>query len=95
MKTLRELALKAVPNPGFMMRTYLVSWNPLAIGLESRRYEEDRNKFREQHRTQFRYVVREMRYIERWYEANPIHSSNVTFLDRYWMRCFGSKIVTG
>ena len=30
---------------------------------------------------QFRYVVREMRDIERWYEENPIHPSNVMFLD--------------
>ena len=95
MKTLQELALQAVPNPGFMAKTYLVPWHPLAIKLEARDYEEKRNVFREQHRKQFRYVVREMRYIERWYEENPIHPSNVVFLDRYWMRCFGSKIVTG
>lgn len=95
MKTLQELALQAVPNPGFMAKTYLVPWHPLAIKLEARDYEEKINVFREQHRMQFRYVLREMGYIERWYKENPIHPSNVTFLDRYWMHCFGSKIVTG
>ena len=82
MKTLQELALQAVPNPGFIAKTYLVPLHPLAIKLEARDYEEKRNVVWEQHRTQFRYVVREMRYIERWYEENPIHPSDVMFLDR-------------
>lgn len=73
MKTLQELALQAVPNPGFMAKTYLVPWHPLAIKLEARDYEEKINVFREQHRMQFRYVLREMQYIERWYKENPIH----------------------
>lgn len=64
MKTLQELALKAVPNPSFMVKTYLVPWHPLAIKLEARQYEEDRHKFREQDRTQFRYIVGEFRCIE-------------------------------
>jgi len=55
MKTLLELALQAIPNPGFMAKTYLVLWHPLAIKLEARDYEEKRNVFREQHRMQFRY----------------------------------------
>lgn len=96
MKSLQEMALRAVPNPGFMARTYLVPWHPLAVKLEARRqYEEDRNKFREQHRTQFRCGVREFRFIERWYDDRRIYPSNVMFLDGFWMRCFGSKIVNG
>lgn len=90
MKTLQELALQAVPNPGKMAKMYLVPWYPLAIQLEARDYE-----FREQHRIKFRYVVKEFRFIKVWYAAKNIYPSNVAFLDQYWTRSFGSKIVTG
>ena len=56
MKTLQELALQAVPNAALMARTFLVPWHPLAQQLEARDYEEQRNKFRQEHRIKFRYV---------------------------------------
>ena len=56
MKTLQELALNAVPNPGLMATTYLVPHHPPAIQLEAREYELQRNVFRKQHKVLFRYV---------------------------------------
>ena len=91
-KTLQELALQAVPNPALMARTFLVPWHQLAKQLEARNYEEQRNKFCEEHRINFRYVCKEFRFIEAWYSGKNIYPINVTFLDKYWIRCFGSKM---
>ena len=92
MKTLQELALQAVPNPALMARTFLVPWHPLAKQLEARDYEEQRNRFREQHRIHFRYVYKEICFIEAWFSSSKIYPSNVAFLDKYWIRSFGSKM---
>ena len=92
MKTLQDLALQAVPNPALMARTFLVPWHPLAQKLEARNYEEQRNQFREQHRVHFRYVCEEFRFIQAWYSDQNIYPNNVSFLDKYWTRFFGSKI---
>ena len=92
MKTLQDLALQAVPNPALIARTFLVPWHPLAQKLEARNYEEQRNQFREQHRVHFRYVCEEFRFIQAWHSDQNIYPSNVSFLDKYWTSCFGSKI---
>ena len=95
MKTLQDLALQAFPDPALMARTFLVPWYPLAQKLEARNYEEQRNKFREQHRVHFRYVCEGFRFIQAWYSDQNIYPSNVSFLDKYWTRCFGSRIQSG
>ena len=92
MKTLQDLALQAVPNPALMGRTFLVPWHPRVQKLEARNYEEQRNQFREQHRVHFRYVCEEFRFIQAWHSDQNIYPSNVSFLDKYWTSCFGSKI---
>ena len=92
MKTLQDLVLQAVPNPTLMGRTFLVPWHPLAQKLEARNYEEQQNQFREQHRVHFRYVCEEFRFIQAWHSDQNIYPSNVSFLDKYWTSCFGSKI---
>ena len=48
MKSLRQLALEAVPNPGLMAEIFLVPHHPVAIELQERQYTEDCNCFREQ-----------------------------------------------
>lgn len=57
MKTLYELALVAVPNPGYMAQTFLVPHHPAAKDLEERQYNEDRAKWQKEHKLKFRYVV--------------------------------------
>lgn len=64
MKTLQELALQAVPSPALMARTFLVPWHLFAKQLEARDYEEQRNRFPEQRCVHFRYVCKEMCFIE-------------------------------
>ena len=95
MKTLHQLALQAVPNPGFMADKYLVPWHPIVKELQERQYTEDRNCYREEHRVNFRCVYEEMCFIEAWFSNSKIYSRNVAFLDRFWTRFFGSKIQSG
>ena len=85
METLENLALKAVPHPAAMARKYLPPHHPLAVALEAIDYEEQRNKFRQEHRHQFRYVFIEFWFLEIFFSV---------FLDKYCNACFGSKIVT-
>lgn len=91
MKTLQTLAFEAIPNPGLMARTLLVPWHLIAKQLEARDYEQMRNKFCEKHHVTFRYVCKEFRFIKAWYSAKNIYPSTVPFLDKYWIRFFGSE----
>lgn len=84
MKTLYELALEAVPNKGLMAETFLVPCHPIAKELQARQYIEDRNKYRQQHRVNFRFVYADLCFIEAWFSNSKIYPSNVAFLNRLW-----------
>ena len=60
MKTLYQLTLEAVPNKGLMADTFLVPGHPIAKELKAQQYIEDRNKYREQHRINFRFVYADL-----------------------------------
>ena len=62
MMSLRELSLKAVPNPGEQARKVLPPWHMARIALEERAFSEMR--FREEHKLRFRYVLIELRVLE-------------------------------
>ena len=64
MKTLYQLAFDAVPNKGLMAETFLVPWHPVAQQLQQQQYLEDRNRFREEHRVNFRFVYADLCFIE-------------------------------
>ena len=59
--TLEELALIAVPNPGETARHFLPPWRNVRIDLEKREYAEMKEKYRKQ---QFRYVMKELKYVD-------------------------------
>ena len=82
MKTLYELAFNAVPNPGLMAETFLVPHHPVAQELEAKQYVLDRNKYREQHRTLFRFVYADLNFIEML--NTKIYPSDIVFLNRMW-----------
>ena len=82
MKTLYELALEAVPNPGIMAETYLVPHHPIAVQLQARQYEQDRNAYREEHRVLFRFVYADLCFIETFF--SNFYPSDVSFLNRMW-----------
>ncbi|CAH3173640.1 unnamed protein product [Porites lobata] len=65
MKTLYQLAFDAVPNKGLMAETFLVPWHPVAQQLQAQQYIEDRNKYREQHRVNFRNCLNQLK-LRRW-----------------------------
>ena len=64
MKTLYELALAAVPNPGHMAKTFLVPHHPAARDLEDRQFKEDRARWQKEHQLKFRCVVYDLHVIE-------------------------------
>ncbi|CAH3117187.1 unnamed protein product [Porites lobata] len=65
MKTLYQLAFEAVPNPGLMADTFLVPLHPVAKELQERQYTEDGNRYREQHRVNFRKCLTQLK-LRRW-----------------------------
>ena len=67
MEALVNLALKAVLHPAAMARKYLPPHHPLAVALEAIDCEEQRNKFRQKHRHQFRYVIKEFWFLENYF----------------------------
>ena len=84
MKTLYQLALEAVPNPGLMAETFLVPHHPAARDLQALHYTQDRNRYREEHRVLFRFVYADFYFIETMFSNTTIHPSDVAFLNRMW-----------
>ena len=80
MKTLYELALAAVPNPGFMAEKYLLPNHPAAHDLEARQFQEDRARWQKEHKLKFRCVVCDLHIIESIFEA--LCPSNVQTFNR-------------
>ena len=64
MMPLQELSLKAVPNTGEQARKVLPPWHMVRIALEEREFNEMSDRFREEHKLRFRYVVIELRVLE-------------------------------
>ena len=95
MKTLKKLAFEAVPNKGLMAETFLVPWHPITQELQEQQYIEDRNRYREQHRVNFRYVYEDLCFIEAWFSNSKIYPRNVAFLDQLWNHCFGLETAHG
>ena len=84
MKTLYQLAFDAVPSKGLMAETFLVPWHPVVQQLQAQQYIEDRNKYREQHRVNFRFVYADLCFIEALFSNSKIYPSNVAFLNQLW-----------
>ena len=61
--SLQELSLKAVPNPGEQARKVLPPWHMVRIAVEERDFSEMRDRFREEHKLRFRYVLIELRVL--------------------------------
>ena len=64
MMSLQELNLKAVPNPGEQARKVLPPWHMVRIALKEREFNKMRDRFREEHKLRFRYVLTELRVLE-------------------------------
>ena len=62
----------------------LVPCHPIAKELQARQYIEDRNKYRQQHRVNFRFVYADLCFIQALFLNSDIYPSDVTFLNRLW-----------
>ena len=63
MMSLQESSLKAMPNPGEQARKVLPPWHMVRIALKEREFNEMRDRFREEHKLRFRYVLIELRVL--------------------------------
>ena len=64
MMPLQELSLKAVPNTGEQARKVLPPWRMVRIALKEREFNKMRDRFREEHKLRFRYVLTKLRVLE-------------------------------
>ena len=62
-KTLKDLALGAVPKPGKAAEMYLPRCHPMYVALQERDYKEMRDVFRKEHQKKFRSVLRVLRNL--------------------------------
>ena len=80
MMFLQELSLNAVPNPGEQSKKFLPTWHIVRIALEEREFNEMRDRFREERKLRFRYVLIELRVLEDLNWTLPLFPSHVWWL---------------
>ena len=61
--SLKEIALRAVPNPGKAAELYLPKCHPMYVALQERDYREIREVFRKEHQEKFRSVLRTLKNL--------------------------------
>ena len=79
---LQELSLNAVPNQGEQSKKFLPTWHMVRIALEEREFNEMRDRFREEHKLRFRYVLIELRVLEDLNWTLPLFPSHVWWLQQ-------------
>ena len=88
MMSLQELRLKAVPNPGEQARKVLPPWHMVRIALKEREFNKMRDRFREEHKLRFRYVLTKLRVLEdfNWtlplFPRGPLGTEKVAIVER-------------
>ena len=75
--SLQELSLKAVLHPGEQARKFLPPWHTVRIALEEREFNERIDRFREEHKLRFRYVLIELHVLEDLNLTLPLYPSHV------------------
>ena len=95
MKTLYQLALAAVPNPGLLAQTFLVSHHPVAQDLEERQFQEDRQRWQREHRLKFRCVFYDLHMIKDMFGSLcPSHVQTFTRLQKVLDAVYASLFST-
>ena len=82
MMSLQELSLKAVPHPGEQARKFLPLWHTVRIGLEEQEFNEMIDRFREEHKLRFWYILIELHVLEDLNLTLPLYPSHVWWLQR-------------
>ena len=77
MMSLQELSLKAVPHPGEQARKFLPPWHTVHIALEQREFNERIDRFREEYKVRFRYILIELHVLEELNLTLPLYPSHV------------------
>ena len=63
-------------------KRFLPTWHMVRIALEEREFNEMRDRFREEHKLRFRYVLIELRVLEDLNWTLPLFPSHVWWLQR-------------
>ena len=82
MMSLQELSLKAVPHPGEQARKFLPPWHTVRIGMEEQEFNEMIDRFREEHKLRFWYILIELHVLEDLNLTLPLYPSHVWWLQR-------------
>ena len=80
--SLQELSLKAVPHPREQARKFLPPWHTVRIALEEREFNERIDRFREEHKLRFWYILIELRVLEDLNLTLPLYPSRVWWLQQ-------------
>ena len=88
MQSLEELAVLAVPNPGEIARQFFSPWQTVRMALEEREYSEMREEYRKEHAKKFRYVMKELKYVDDYNWTWSLFPSHVLLLYRRTFRFF-------
>ena len=80
MQSLEELAVLAVPNPGEIARQFFSPWQTVRMALEEREYSEMREEYRKEHAKKFRYVMKELKYVDDYNWTWSLFPSHVLLL---------------
>ena len=80
MQSLEELAMLAVPNPGEIARQFFSPWQTVRMALEEREYSEMREEYRKEHAKKFRYVMKELKYVDDYNWTWSLFPSHVLLL---------------
>ena len=79
-QSLEELAVLAVPNPGEIARQFFSPWQTVRMALEEREYSEMQEQYRKKHAKKFRYVMKELKYVDDYNWTWSLFPSHVLLL---------------
>ena len=80
LQSLEELALLAVVNPGEIARHVFPTWHAVRMALEQREFSEMRERYRKEHAKKFRYVMKELKYVDDYNWTWSLFPSHVLLL---------------
>lgn len=83
MKSLEQLSIEAVPDPGTVAGELFLPRHPVRYSLERREYREMREKYQKIHQVKFRYALRELKLLYEWNWTWTFFPSHIPFIKRF------------
>lgn len=83
MKSLKQLSIEAVPDPGTVVREFFPPSHPVRYALEGREYREMQEEYQKIHQVKFRHVLRELKLLYEWNWTWTFFPSHIPFINRF------------